>query len=190
MTVSTMNTTQKKIALVADDYTGAGDSAIHFVKNGFPVELLVAESGCDFTAAVVAVNSETRFLEPADAARAVERIFQRCCRSGCAGFFKKTDSALRGNPGSETEAALNATGLRAALVCSAIPAMRRTCVGGVMYLNGLPLHLSEIGSDQFTPLASSDVAAFWLPRPDCRRRGLAWMSCGAATAMRAGRWKG
>lgn len=150
----------EKIAIIADDYTGAGDAGIHFARFGRKVELLlhVDAIGKQRDNTDIALTSETRFLEPAEAAAVVLDMVRRCRAAGYNRIFKKIDSTMRGNPGSEIEAALAGTGLAAALICTAMPKTGRTCVGGTIYLDGVPLHRSDIGHDPFHPLASSNIA--------------------------------
>lgn len=151
----------EKIAIIADDFTGAGDAGIHFAHFGRKVELLLsvdalAQKRRDDTD--IALTSETRFLDPPEAGRVVRDMVRQCLAAGYKRIFKKIDSTMRGNPGCEIEAVLAATGLTAALICTAMPKTGRTCVDGVIYLDGTPLHQSDIGHDPFHPLASSNVA--------------------------------
>jgi uncharacterized protein YgbK (DUF1537 family) len=150
----------EKTAIIADDYTGAGDAGIHFARFGRKIELLlhVDAVGRRQDAADIALTSETRFLDPDAAAAVVLDMVRRCRAAGYGRIFKKIDSTMRGNPGAEIEAALTGTGAAAALICPAMPKTGRTCVGGVIYLDGVPLNESDIGRDPFHPLAGSNVA--------------------------------
>ena len=151
----------EKIAIIADDYTGAGDAGIHFARFGRKVELLLHADAIDrkcLENTDIALTTETRFFDPAEAGAAVLDMVRRCRAAGYERVFKKIDSTMRGNPGSEVEAVLAGTNLAAALICTAMPKTGRTCVDGVIYLDGVPLHLSDIGRDPFHPLSSSCVA--------------------------------
>ncbi|WP_169507204.1 four-carbon acid sugar kinase family protein [Pleomorphomonas koreensis] len=150
----------EKTAIIADDYTGAGDAGIHFARFGRKIELLlhVDALGRRQDNADIALTSETRFLDPDAAAAVVLDMVRRCRAAGYGRIFKKIDSTMRGNPGAEIEAALGGTGAAAALICTAMPKTGRTCLGGVIYLDSVPLHLSDIGRDPFHPLGSSNVA--------------------------------
>ncbi len=160
----------KKIVLVADDYTGAADAGVYLLATGQPVTLMLpgAEPARSLggVSGALAFNSETRFLPPDEAGRAVGSILSHCRQAGFEFFFKKVDSTLRGNPGAETAAALDATGLAAAVVCSAFPAMGRTCAGGTMLVHGVPLIETEIARDRFTPLSSSRPAEILAAQTD------------------------
>lgn len=151
----------EKIAIIADDYTGAGDAGIHFARFGRKVELLLhidaltrkRRDNID-----IALTSETRFLDPDAAKDVVSDMVRQCRAAGYDRIFKKIDSTMRGNPGSEIEAVLAATGLPAALICPAMPKTGRTCIDGEIYLDRVPLHQSDIGHDPFHPLSSSSIA--------------------------------
>jgi len=152
---------QRKFAIIADDYTGAGDSGIHFSRAGGRTDLLLQQENVAallWCSSHVSLTTESRFLGPVDAASKVAAAVLQCQRAGFKNFFKKIDSTLRGNPGAEIESALHSTGRTAALICTAMPTTGRTCVDGDIYLDGVPLHLTEIGQDPFTPLSTSSVA--------------------------------
>jgi D-threonate/D-erythronate kinase len=151
-----------RIAVIADDYTGAADSGIQFARYGRRVELLLRIDGlsrCVGEGHDVSLTSETRFLDPGEATAVVRDLVRRCREAGCTEIFKKIDSTMRGNPGAEIEAALSESGRRAALICTAMPRTGRTCLHGTIYLDGLALDLSDIGRDPFHPLATARVDA-------------------------------
>lgn len=148
-------------AILADDITGAGDSGIHFAAAGRRVALLLRRDalveafGSHDT---VALSCESRFLEPAAAAREARLAVRDCRDAGADVAYKKIDSTLRGNPGAEIEAILDEGGFRAALVCPAMPKTGRVVRGGTMFLHDRPLDETEAGRDPFNPVASARVA--------------------------------
>nr|WP_321454689.1 four-carbon acid sugar kinase family protein [uncultured Cohaesibacter sp.] len=151
-----------KLAIIADDFTGAGDSGVHFSRLGKQLKLVLHRQCLSLQELLdgnISINSETRFLSPNEARRAVKDVIGFCIQKGYERFYKKIDSTMRGNPGAEIEAALEATGKAAALVCTAMPETGRTCIEGKIYLFGVPLHETDIGKDPFHPLATSEIAA-------------------------------
>jgi len=153
-------TPSEKFAIIADDYTGACDSGIHFSRAGRQVDLLLRGACLGEQlrhSSSVSLTTESRFMSPERAALAVEAAIRQCQAAGFGHFFKKIDSTLRGNAGSEIESALKATGRKAALVCTAMPETGRTCVDGNIYLGNLPLHKTDIGGDPFHPVSTSSV---------------------------------
>ncbi len=151
---------EDNIAVIADDYTGACDAGVHFSKNGKHIDFLV--DGDNLSELLkrrngIAITTESRFLEPADARHRVARITKLVKEAGFKSIFKKVDSTMRGNPGSEIEAVLMATSLPAALICPAIPQLQRICRDTNIYVNDTILHKSNIGNDPFNPVASSSI---------------------------------
>ena len=151
----------KTLAIIADDHTGAADSGIHFARVGGKISLLLDTAGLDQKLReldAVALSTESRFLDGGAAASVVRGTIELCRKAGISRFFKKVDSTMRGNPGSEIAAVLEATGSRAALVCTAMPNAGRTCMDGVILLDNTPLHTTHFGKDPFHPLSTSVVS--------------------------------
>ena len=179
----------ERIAIIADDYTGAGDAGVHFARFGRQIELLLdphALADPSGRAGDVALSSETRFLLPADAASVTSGLVRSCRLAGFDRIFKKIDSTMRGNPGSEIAAVLTATGHAAALICPAMPKTGRTCRDGTIYVDDTPLHLSDIGSDPFHPLTTSSVVDLLRLQTDLpiARLSLADVAAGGAQLQR------
>ena len=160
-----------RIVVIADDFTGAGDSGVHFARAGVKTAFLlnpeaIAQVFTEHDAAVV--STESRFMQPEEAAKIVYDFTLRCRHAGGEFFYKKVDSALRGNLGAETAAALRALQYPAALICTAMPKAGRTCVDGMLLLNGQPLHTTALGQDPFTPVRTSSVAECIAQQTDLR----------------------
>jgi uncharacterized protein YgbK (DUF1537 family) len=150
-----------RIVIIADDFTGACDTGVHFACGGMRTALFFDEEAIPraFDACnALALSTETRYLPARDAAAAVSGFTSLCQRAGGTFFYKKIDSALRGNPGSETEAVLQGLKIAAALVCPALPTSGRSVVNGDLLVNGTPLHETALGQDHFTPVDTSSVA--------------------------------
>ena len=82
----------------------------------------------------------------------VNDVCQRAVKYGIRCFYKKTDSALRGNVGSELQAAADAVFGKNIVFVPAFPAMRRITVDGVHYIDGIPVKESVFGQDPFEPV--------------------------------------
>jgi uncharacterized protein YgbK (DUF1537 family) len=150
-----------KIAIIADDITGATDTGIQFVKAGMATTLL----GCldylpmmDPRIDALAINTDSRALLPQDAHERVLEAILTLKRHGYRHFYQKIDSTLRGNPGAEIDAAMRAGGHELAVVAPSAPRNGRKVVGGICYVNDTALAASEAGRDPFTPLKYSSVA--------------------------------
>lgn len=162
-----------QLLIIADDYTGALDTGTQFAKRGISTQLFLYDTcltaddlrGCG--AQVAVIDTESRHLSPAGAARRVRSAALLGKKSGCRYFFKKTDSALRGNLGSELEALRAVCGVSQLYFAPAYPALGRTTVHGIHYLNGVPVAQTEFAGDPFNPIRHSDIASL-LKDQGCR----------------------
>jgi uncharacterized protein YgbK (DUF1537 family) len=151
-----------KLLIVADDLSGALDTGAAFSTGN--INTLVAVDACirecilanpDVT--VLAVNAKTRHLTPPAAYRVVFDIVKEGKALGVEYIYKKTDSALRGNIGSELEAALHASGESQIHFAPAYPKHKRLTIGGIHYINGIPVAQSVFGLDPYEPVKYSSV---------------------------------
>ncbi|TXN29993.1 four-carbon acid sugar kinase family protein [Lacisediminihabitans profunda] len=109
---------------------------------------------------VLVVDTDSRYL-PGSAARSVVRA-ALATRPHARLIMKKVDSLLRGRIADEL-AELRATGLPI-VAAFALPAMRRTVVGGVVHLDGIPLHRTDAwGAEHSEPPESIPVALHGIP---------------------------
>ena len=150
-----------KLLIVADDLTGGLDTGVQFTRQGITVRVVVdPEPSGKWTrtaAQVLVAVSETRHMPPGDAYETVYRIISAGRQAGIPYFYKKTDSALRGNIGAELGAALKASGAEVLSFLPAYPAMNRVTVEGCHLIDGVPAAQSVFGRDPFNPVAESDV---------------------------------
>lgn len=122
--------------VVADDLTGAADSAVGFAESGCRSRVDFDEVRAPAPAGgVVAVDTDTRHADPRTAASRVAGAVRRGPRARR--YFKKIDSLLRGNPGTEIEAMLATAGRRLALCAPAFPAVGRVTIGGAQWAHGI-----------------------------------------------------
>ena len=133
--------------IIADDLTGAADSAIAFARRGLPTRILMSGKRItDESAEVLAYDADTRRLAPALAAER-HRVGIQCFGAPGAGIFKKIDSTLRGHPAVEIAAVLESLehyGRESfGVLAPAFPAMGRTTREGHVFVHGKPLEESE-----------------------------------------------
>ena len=114
------------IGIIADDLTGANDTALQFNLSGANTQILFDYSQAPegmLKTQVWAISTETRNLPKDDAIPAVRgavRILNE--KLNAEYYYKKIDSTLRGNIGVETMTVLNEIGWDAAIVVPAFPA--------------------------------------------------------------------
>ena len=149
-----------KLLMIADDFTGALDAGVQFAKKGFSTKVMVCSKDMTVKAEdadVLVVDAETRHKQPLEAYRTILQIVKPAAESGVSYFFKKTDSALRGNIGAELTAMLDATGRTLLNFVPAFPQMNRVTVKGIHFINGVPVDESVFGADPFEPVTTSNV---------------------------------
>lgn len=133
------------IALIADDLTGACDSALPFLAKG-PVRVGIWPHMPDGELACAAVSTESR---DEAAAVAYDRSRHAGAKLRCDLVYRKLDSLLRGNPVADVAGVLDATGALLCVVAPALPGEGRTTTGGVQRWPCGEAHLSSL----FAPLA-------------------------------------
>jgi len=162
----TKRTSSPAIVILADDLTGACDSGVAFLACGRPVRVMlhppargsrIEDPGGEED--VVSYTTETRNLPENQAtARVAEAMATLSNAHPNAIFFKKVDSAARGNFGAETIAAFQASGAALALVAPAFPQAGRTVHSGVLSVRDCGGQNSRIAlRDQFPGLDSARI---------------------------------
>jgi D-threonate/D-erythronate kinase len=130
-----------RILIMADDLTGAADSAARCVGAGLSAEIALRPG--DFSrhsaATVCAISSDTRHQSAESAAAIVRGLVAQYRDKSTLIIYKKIDSTLRGHLGAELDALLaglgSPNGLEpCAIVCPAFPAQQRGVEGGYLLL--------------------------------------------------------
>ena len=174
-------TAMPRIALVADDLTGASDAAAPFHAIGLPTRIVLNSPAlalppdsseqrpdvsqarkthrppqASLAAGVTAMDLDTR---AGSAAAAASRTAEAVARlSGVNLLVKTVDSAVRGHLEAEIAAALSASGRATAIIAPAFPAEGRTTVGGIQFLRGRPVHETAFARDPSHPVTDADLA--------------------------------
>ncbi|WP_344132522.1 four-carbon acid sugar kinase family protein [Saccharopolyspora halophila] len=142
-----------RVLVVADDLSGAGDSGVPFALREMRTLLALDDTG---DAEVFVADTDSRHLESDLAAKRV----QEALHGHAAGrvLFKKLDSTLRGNVAAELRAVLECAPSAGVLLCPASPATGRTVLGGVVHIDGIPLHHTDSWALENDP-APEDIAS-------------------------------
>lgn len=149
------------IGIIADDLTGANDTALQFHLRGCNTQIVLDytanNSACKQTQAW-AISTETRNISKKLAAQKVEITTKNLKDNyNIEHFYKKIDSTIRGNIGVETLAMLNVLGWDAAVIVPAFPNEGRTTVGGYHLLKGIPIERTELARDPHSPIYESHI---------------------------------
>ncbi|MCG7405605.1 MULTISPECIES: four-carbon acid sugar kinase family protein [Caballeronia] len=130
----------KSLLIVADDLSGAADCAIAFAAAGRKTVVSLDAGASDANATVVAADTDTRRLAPADAAKRTADAWH-ALRAPGRRLYKKIDSTLRGNWAAEVAALTRVAG--PAIVTPAFPATGRTVRDARVFVRGVPLEDTE-----------------------------------------------
>ncbi len=149
------------LLIIADDFTGALDTGVQFAASGANTRV-VTSADYDFLQVdpevqVLVVDAETRHLNSKEAYDIVYDITKKAVAQSIPYLYKKTDSALRGNIGSELTAMLEAAGGKKLSFLPAFPKMNRWTKDGIHYIDDVPVHESVFGKDPFEPVTCSNI---------------------------------
>ena len=152
-------TASPMVSIIADDLTGACDTGCLFAGAG-PVGVVAEPALPASDRTVITVDTESRPLGPAAAARVVRDLAARLERRLAGGVtFKKIDSTMRGPVGAELGALLERGRFSGALVCPAFPAQRRVVRHGRLLVDAVPVHESPFAGDPGFRGSTSELAA-------------------------------
>ena len=142
---SVENLLQEKIAVIADDLTGANEIAAIVVRKAKkclvlnrPLAHSKMEKLWDRYDGLV-FNLESRNLPPDKAYGNIRGFLSSSGEIRKRVIYKKIDSTLRGNVAKEIDAVLDARGMDFVVLVPALPLMKRVTVGGYHLVDGLPL---------------------------------------------------
>jgi uncharacterized protein YgbK (DUF1537 family) len=140
------------VMIIADDLSGATDSAVACAERGLDTVVVLGETSDPGTAEAIAFDADTRRLTREAAAAETARLVRTHMKARAGLLFKKVDSTLRGHVGSEIAALLNtrrhliappSDERTIAVFAPAFPALGRTTVNGRQHLDGVPLEETE-----------------------------------------------
>jgi len=145
-----------KLAIIADDLTGANDSGVQLARHGLKTSVLfnMDENNIRQYDAVV-FDTDSRSIAPDKAYQRVRNAAEFLTRNGFDTIFKKMDSTMRGNIGIEIDALYDVIKPDFMMIAPGYPKNNRTIQSGVHYLNGIPLADTEIANDPKTPVTVS-----------------------------------
>ena len=165
--------------IIADDNTGATDAAGMLTQRGVRTVLLLDTDAADtadladFDAVVV--GTQARSIPPADAADATRAAIARLRRSGITQIQLKYcstfDSTPEGNIGPTLDAALEALGEKATVVCPALPVNGRTVYQGHLFVGHQLLSDSPLRDHPLNPMIDANLVR-WLQHQTPRQVGL------------------
>jgi uncharacterized protein YgbK (DUF1537 family) len=148
------------LLVLADDLTGALDSAGRLARPGRTVPVWINLPDFQNSSAVSVVDLHTRH---ADSESVRERVRQAAVAARGSGFeilYLKLDSTLRGPVGESLLAAREGWQTSSILFCPAFPPQGRTVTEGRLLVKGVPVDLTQFGRDGRNPVPHASLTDF------------------------------
>ena len=120
---------------MADDLSGANDTAVQFVKHGLSALVITHTQfpGDHASYEVLSLNSGSREMDENAAYNAVRNLIKSLKTHGLSGsYYKKVDSVLRGNPAPELTAVMDELDIPLAITAPSFPANRSILEQGMI----------------------------------------------------------
>lgn len=153
------------VGIIADDLTGANDTALQFKKCIAETKILLNQSISpqnDLNTEVWAISTESRNVEPEIAQQRIrETIKNLNSNLNLEYFYKKIDSTIRGNIAVETLTMVEELEYDVAIVIPAFPTEGRITVGGYHLSKGVPIGRTEMARDPHSPITESHVPSLF-----------------------------
>jgi uncharacterized protein YgbK (DUF1537 family) len=159
----------KSIIIIADDFTGANDTAAQFSKLGFStITILKLELLRKLIKKynVIAIDTESRMLDPKISYEILFNIGKKIKEIDINNkmlIYKKVDSTLRGNIIEEIKGLYDALNPDIIIFAPAYPKQGRITIKGVHMVNGIPIEQTIFGKDLRTPIKSSYMPSIFMP---------------------------
>ena len=154
---------KQRCLLIADDLTGGADAGVQFAKRGLKTLLVpFSGEGSNPLAArtvqdILVINTISRGLPPAEASDILSGLLKSFNPKQFPILYKKIDSTLRGNIGSEIDTILRETNLPLCFLAPSYPEQHRVLVGGIMMVGEKPLAFTETARDAASPVQESHI---------------------------------
>lgn len=149
------------VGIIADDLTGANDTALQFHQKGANTKILLDSECAPKVKAGTeawALSSESRNVPAEVAISRVEKAVTTFTDNFSFDYYyKKIDSTLRGHIALETLTMLNILDYDAAIIMPAFPQEGRITVGGYHMAKGVPIGRTEMAIDPHSPITESHV---------------------------------
>ena len=153
------------VGIIADDLTGANDTALQFQKLGAKTKILLdynEQPQNDSKTEVWAISTESRNIDASEAILRVENTLNNLNMNlSLEYFYKKIDSTLRGHIAVETLELIDSLNYDASIIVPAFPSEGRITVGGYHLSKGIPVSRTEMATDPHSPITESHIPTFF-----------------------------
>lgn len=153
-----------KLAVIADDFTGASDAASFLAKAGNKVILLTdVPRSIDYNCDCIVVGLKIRSVKPEEAISQVSKVMDLFESINVEKYYYKYcstfDCTPKGNIGPVMDYLLDRTKSTYSILCPALPVNGRIVKDGVLYVNGVPLAESPLRNHPLNPMWDSYIPA-------------------------------
>jgi D-threonate/D-erythronate kinase len=150
------------IYVIADDLTGANDTGVQFVKNGYRTTVFIVDDESSNSIVpddydVLVIDTETREVEEKMARYRLNKILEGLDIHERDIVYKKIDSTMRGNIGAEIEEIMNIFNKQFCIMSPSFPSHQRITVGGNLIVQKKPLGLSRYSDNSTGKKAESFI---------------------------------
>ncbi len=154
--------TDEKIVIVADDFTGASDTAVQFAKKGLKSLVIndidTISKSLDICDAL-AINTGSRADSMDTAYRKTYSAGNMLKGTNIKLIYKKIDSTMRGNIGAELSGLMDSLKTDISVIVPSLPDQGRTVINGNLYVKDVLLSDTEFSTDPGTPVRESYIPA-------------------------------
>lgn len=172
-----------KLAIVADDNTGATDAAGMLTSKGASVLMVINSDQLKNLALlsqyeVIVVATRIRSIKPKEAYERTLKVINQLQKlkaeiiqlKYCSTF----DSTKEGNIGQSLDAALEAIKFKSTIVCPSLPVNNRTTYMGYLFVNGVPLNESPLRNHPLNPMEDANLVRWLSYQTDKKTDLLSW----------------
>ncbi|MCM8711693.1 four-carbon acid sugar kinase family protein [Clostridium sp. SYSU_GA19001] len=147
-----------RLAVIADDITGASDCGGQLVHYGLDVSVILNNDLIlQGNKEAVIFNTDSRSIPESQAYEKVNHICQKIKNEYFDVIYKKIDSTMRGNIGQEINAVYDVFKPDFMLIAPGFPENGRQVIDGIHFLNQKQLHETEVAKDPKTPVTDSNI---------------------------------
>ena len=147
--------------IIADDLTGANDTALQFFKKGCSTKIVIdynQDFHNDDNVDVWSFSTESRNIDKQTAFERVVEVSKKLKENlNVEKFYKKIDSTMRGNTGVEIVAMLEAIQKDVAIIAPAYIEEKRTTIGAYQLLDGNVIERTQVALDPKAPIFESYI---------------------------------
>lgn len=147
-----------KIAIIADDLTGANDTGVKLSKKGILTSVILDYETTNLSSYnSIVIDSDTRNLTSTDAYNIVYGIAKTLKENNFDMIYKKIDSTLRGNIGSELDALKDVFNPDFIVIAPGNPSGGRVLKNGEIYLNDVRIDKTDYGRNVINKINGHDL---------------------------------